>query len=126
MNAWVRDQVGLEFVEVDVEGAIESERSSDRRNDLAEQSVQIFVRGSRNAQVLLADIVDRLIVNHECAVGMFKSSMGGENGIVRLDNSSGHLRCWVNGKLELRFFAIVNGETFHEEGGEAGAGAAAK
>ena len=33
VDTWVRDQVGLELVQVDVEGAIESKRGSDRGDD---------------------------------------------------------------------------------------------
>lgn len=33
MDSGVRDQVGLEFVQVDVQGSIESQRRSDRRDD---------------------------------------------------------------------------------------------
>ena len=33
VNTWVGDQVGLEFVQVDVEGAVEAERGSDGRDD---------------------------------------------------------------------------------------------
>ena len=37
-----------------------------------------------------------------------------------------HLRRWVDGKLEPGHLAVVGGDLLHEEGGEAGAGAAAK
>ena len=34
--------------------------------------------------------------------------------------------CWVDSEFEFSFLAIVNRETFHEEGSETGSGAAAK
>lgn len=33
VNTWVRDEVGLEFVEIDVEGAVEAEGGSDGGDD---------------------------------------------------------------------------------------------
>jgi len=33
VNSGVRNQVGLEFVQVDVQGSVESQRGSNRRND---------------------------------------------------------------------------------------------
>jgi len=37
-----------------------------------------------------------------------------------------YLGCRVNGELEFALLAVVDGEAFHEEGGESGAGAAAE
>jgi hypothetical protein len=36
VNSGVRHQVGLELVQIDVQGAIETERGSDGRNDCEE------------------------------------------------------------------------------------------
>lgn len=49
---------------------------------------------------------------------MLKSGVGGQNGVVRLDDGVGHRRGRVNAKLELRLLAVVVGETLHEEGTE--------
>ena len=37
-----------------------------------------------------------------------------------------HFWCRIDGELQLGLFAVVHGEALHEEGGEAGAGAAAE
>ena len=37
-----------------------------------------------------------------------------------------YLGSWVDGELQLGLLSIVNGETLHEQGGEAGAGATAE
>ena len=53
-------QVSLELSEIDVEGAIESERGGDRRNDLTNQTVQVCVGWALDVQVSAADIIDSL------------------------------------------------------------------
>merc|ERR1719206_1502243 len=88
--------------------------------------VQVGVGGPLDVQVATADVVDCLVVHHEGTVGVLQGGVGGQDGVVRLDNSSGNLGRGVDGKLQLRLLAIVNRETFHEEGGETGSGAAAK
>jgi len=56
-------RVGLELVQVDVEGTIEAEGGSDGRDDLRNQSVQIGEARLRDIEALFADIVDGLIVH---------------------------------------------------------------
>lgn len=53
---------------------------------------------------------------------MFQSSVGSQNGVVRLDDSGRHLRGGVDGELELGLLAIVDGQTFHQQGSETRAG----
>jgi hypothetical protein len=43
VDTWVRDKVGLELVEIDVEGAIESQGRGDGADDLGDQTVQVLV-----------------------------------------------------------------------------------
>ena len=45
--------------------------------------------------------------------------MGGQDGVVGLHHSSGHLGCWVDGKLQLGLLAVVHRQPLHEQGGEA-------
>ena len=63
MDAGEWNQVGLELVEIDVQRAIESQGSSDRRNDLGDQPVQVRKTGRRDVEVLLADVVNGFVVN---------------------------------------------------------------
>lgn len=56
----IRDQVGLELVEIDVEVTVESKRSSDGGNDLGNQSVEVGERGRGDAQVSSANVVDAI------------------------------------------------------------------
>merc|ERR1712061_737159 len=126
MDPRVGHQVGLELSEVNIEGTVEPQRSCDRGNNLSDQPVQVGVGGPLDVQVATADVVDSLVVHHEGTVGVLKGGVGGQDGVVRLNNGSGNLGRGVDGKLQLRLLAIVNRETFHEEGSETGSGAAAK
>lgn len=58
MNSRERHQVGLEFVQVDVEGSVESQRCSDRGDDLGDQPVQVGVGGRLDTQVSSTNVVD--------------------------------------------------------------------
>ena len=53
-----RNEIGLEFVQVDVEGSIESQRSGDGRNDLGDDSVEVLESGRLDSEVLSANVVD--------------------------------------------------------------------
>ena len=44
--------------------------------------------------------------------------MGGENGVVWLNNGCGDLGRWVDTELELALLAIVDRQTLHEQGAE--------
>ncbi len=126
VNARIRDQIGLELSEIHVEGAIETERGGDRGDNLANQTVQVGVCGALNVQVATADVVDGLIVDHEGAVRVLQSGVGGQNTVVRLNDGGGDLRGRVNGKLQLALLAVVHRETLHQEASEATARAAAE
>lgn len=116
MNTRVWDKVGLELVQVDIQGAVETERSSNARNDysieqlagqkksslfeesctLCNQSVEVLSVGPLNIQAATADIIDGLVVNHERAVRVLKSCVGSQDRVVRLNNRCGHLGSRVN------------------------------
>ena len=85
---------------------------------LSDQTVQVLVVGALNAEVATADVVDGLVVNHEGAVGVLEGCVGGEDGVVGLDNRGGDLRSRVDTELELALLAVVGGETLKEEGTE--------
>ena len=70
MNSWVRNQVGLELSNVDVEGSVKSQRGSQRGDDLSNESVQVGVGWSLNVEVSSADIIDGFVVKHDCNIGV--------------------------------------------------------
>ncbi|KAF1768825.1 hypothetical protein GCK72_000638 [Caenorhabditis remanei] len=115
VDSWVWDQVGLELDEINIEGSIETKRGSDRRHNLGDDTVQVGVAWTINAEVSTADIVDGFVVNHEGTVGVLKGGMGGKNRVVWLNNSGRNLWSWVDGELQLGFLSVVDRKTLHEK-----------
>ena len=122
VNSGVGDEVGLELGDIDVEGTVESEGGSQRGDDLSDESVQVGVGGSLNVEVSSADVVDSLVVEHDGDVGVLKEGVGGEHGVVGLNDGGGDLRGGVDGEAELGLLAVVDGESLEEERAETGAG----
>lgn len=81
MDTRIWDQVGLELIEINVEGTIETERCGDGGDDcspvsfsytqscgiptLSNQTVKILVVRTLQTKISPADIVDSLVINHE-------------------------------------------------------------
>ena len=91
VDTWVGHQVGLELSEVDIKSSIEAQGSRDGGHNLSNQSVEVGVGGSLDAQATAADVEDGLVVDHEGAVGVLQGGVGGQDGVVGLDNSGGDL-----------------------------------
>jgi len=111
VDARIGHKVGLELGEIDVEGTIEAKGSSQGRDNLGNQSVQVGVRGALNVEVAAAHIVQRLVVKAEGAVGVLKKRVGREHVVVGLNDSGGDLGSRGHGEGELRLAAIVHRET---------------
>jgi len=124
MDTGVGHQVSLELSDIDVEGTIESEGGSQGRDDLADQTVKVGVGGALNVEVTAADVVDGLVVEHDGDVGVLKEGVGGEHGVVGLNDGGGDLGGGVHGEAELGLLAVVDGESLEEERSETGAGTA--
>lgn len=58
---------------------------------LADKPVQVGVGGAFDVQVPPADVVDGLIIYHEGTVGVLQGGVSGQDGVVRLHYSCGHL-----------------------------------
>lgn len=86
---------------------------------MCNESVQVLVARSLNAQVSAANIVDRLIVDHERAIRVLERGVSGEDRVVRLDDGGGHLRSWVDTELQFALLAVVDGQPLHEKSTEA-------
>ena len=110
---------------VDVERAVEAERRRERRDDLGDQAVEVGVRRALDVEVAAADVVERLVVNHEGDIGVLEERVRREHAVVRLDDRGRDLRRRVDGEGELRLAAVVDREALEEERAQAGAGAAA-
>jgi hypothetical protein len=120
VNTRIRHQVGLEFSKINVQSTIESEGNSDGGNALSGKSVQVGVGRSLDFKVSSAHIVQGFVINHEGDIGVFQHSVSAEHGVVGFNNSSGNLRRGVDSELNLGLLAVVDRETFKEEGTETG------
>lgn len=116
----------LKLRQVDVQRAIKPQRRRNGRHDLADQSVQVGIRGPFNVQVSATYIVDGFVVYHERTVRMLKRGVCGQNGIVRLYHGCRHLRRRVDRELQLALFPIVHAQPFHEQWSKPRTGTTAK
>lgn len=125
VDARIRNQVGLELVEVHVERAFEAQGASERRDDLSDQAVQVAISRTRNIQSTVADVVDGFVVEQESAVGVLQQGVGRQDGVVGLDDSSGDLGRRIDAEVKLGLLAVVDGQALEQERAEAGAGTTA-
>ena len=90
---------------------------------MSHQPVEVGVGWPLDVEVSATNIVDGLVVDHEGTIRMLQSSVSGEDGVVRLDHGSGHLRGRVDGELKLGFLSVIDGKTFHKKRSKARASA---
>jgi len=124
VDSGVRNQVSLELSDINVEGTVESEGSGQGGDNLGNESVQVGVGGSLDVEISAADIVDGLVVEHDGDVGVLEEGVGGEDGVVGLNDGGGDLGGWVDGESKLGLLAVIDGKSLEEEGTETGAGTA--
>ena len=91
MNSGVRNQIGLEFSDINVQGSVESKGSGEGGDNLGDKSVEVGVSGSFDVQLSSADIVDSFVIKHNSDISVFKKGVGGKNGVVWFNNSGGNL-----------------------------------
>ena len=140
MDPGVGHQIGLEFIQIHIESPVEAEGSGDGGDDLGDQAVEVSVGRTFDVEIpefkpsqtnlfrgwiiLLETIeenipatyvVNRLVVDHKCAVTVLQSGMGAQSGVVWLYHSGGHLRRRVNAELQLGLLAVVDGESLHQK-----------
>jgi len=116
----VRHQVGLELGKIDVQGTIEAQGGSQRGDDLGDQAVQVGVGRTLDIQVATAHVVQSLVIQAEGAVSVLQQRVGGQDVVVRLNDSSGDLRSRGHSEGELGLAAVVNGQALQKEGAETG------
>ena len=121
-----RHEVGLELGKVDVESTIETETGGDGADDLGNQAVEMLVAGPGDVEVATANVIDGLVVDEERAVGVLDGAVRGQDGVVGLDDRSGHPWSRVDGEFELGLFAILGRKTLEQQGAKAGAGTTTK
>jgi len=118
VDSWIRNQVGLELIDIDVERTSKSKRGGQRGDQLSNQSVEVSIGGFFDIQRSLADIVDSLIIKHEGNIGVLQERVGREHRVVGLNDGSRDLRRGVNTEIEFGFLSIIDGQSLQEEGSE--------
>lgn len=86
----------------------------------------MFIRRTSNVQIAPTNVINRLVIDQECAVRVLDCAVGAENSIVGFNDGGADSRSRVHGKFKLALFAVVRGETLEEEGAEAGSGTTAE
>ena len=71
----------MELSQIHIESSIKPKRGRDGGHNLADQTVEVGVGWPLDVQVAATDVVDGLIVNHEGAVRVLKSRVGGQDGL---------------------------------------------
>jgi len=122
VDTWVWHQVGLEFGNINIQGTIESKGGSQGTDDLSDQTIQVGVGRLLDIELTSADIVQSLVVQAESNISVFQKGMGGEDRVVRLDNSGRDLRTGGDSKGQLGLAAVIDRKTFQQQGSETGSG----
>ena len=85
------DHVDSQFAEISVQLTRETQTGGDAGHDDGHQVVQVTVGGGGELQSAEANVVEGLVVNAEGLVGVLDQLVDGEGGVVRLNDSVGHL-----------------------------------
>lgn len=62
-HVYVRNRVGLELVQVDVERAVETKRGRDRRDNLSNETVDVSEAWENDVEMLLANVLKSLVAD---------------------------------------------------------------
>ncbi len=115
----IGDQVGLELIEVYIQGSIKSKRSRDRRDDLSNDAIEIGIGGPCCVQVISTQVIDGLIVAKEGDIRVLHDGVGRQKRVVGLHNRCRNLRRRVDDELQLCFLGEQVRESLHQKGSEA-------
>lgn len=63
VDTWIWYQVGLKFVEIHIESAIEAETRRNGADDLSDQAIQVLKSWSRNIQITTTNVIHGLVIN---------------------------------------------------------------
>ena len=105
-----------------VHEASQREKIKARRAYLSDQPVQVGVGWPLNIQGPSADIVDSLVIKHDSDISVLKKRVRRKDRVVRLNNSGGDLRGWVDGESKLGLLSVVNGKSLQKKRTKTGTG----
>jgi len=122
VDTGIGHQVGLELRDIDVQGTIETKGSSERRDDLSNETIQVSVGGTLDVKVTTANIVDGLVVKHNSDIGVLEERVGGKHRVVGLNNSGSDLGRGPGAEVQLGLLAVIDGKTLKEQAAKTGTG----
>ena len=93
MEAREGDHVDRQLPEVSVELTREPETGGDSRHGERDQVVEVTIRGTGELEVSEADVIERLVINHECLIRALHQVMKSQASIVWFNNSIRDLVC---------------------------------
>jgi len=111
----VRYQVSLELGDVNVQGTIEAQRSSQGRDALGNQPVKVGVSRTLNVEVTTADVIKSFVVHLASDISVLQEGVYTEDTIVRLNDSSGDLGAGPDGEGDLTLLAIIDRQTLEHQ-----------
>merc|ERR1711966_276991 len=114
------DEIDTELAEVRVELTREAKAASHTGHAGGAEMVEVTVGGSGELEGTEADVVQGLVVKAHALVGVLHKLVDGEGGVVRLDNSVGHLGGWHHGEGEHHTVGVLLADLGDEESSHTG------
>mmetsp|Transcript_19232 Transcript_19232/g.39751 ORF Transcript_19232/g.39751 Transcript_19232/m.39751 type:complete len:455 (+) Transcript_19232:1621-2985(+) len=115
MNTRVGHQVCLEFGDIHIQSTIKAKGSSEGRDDLGNQTIQVGVGRVLNSQVAGAHIVKSFVIQGEGTISVFQKSMGGQDTVVGFNNRGTDLGRGGQGEGKLGLAAIVHTQALQQQ-----------
>merc|ERR1712205_210289 len=120
------DEIDTELAEVRVELTREAEAASDTGHARRAEMVEVTVGGGGELEGTEADVVQGLVVKAHALVSVLHKLVDGEGGVVRLDDSVGHLGGWHHGEGEHHTVGVLLADLRDEESSHTGTSTATK
>merc|ERR1712225_135041 len=120
------DEIDTELAEVRVELTGEAEAASDTGHARRAEMVEVTVGGGGELEGTEADVVQGLVVKAHALVSVLHKLVDGEGGVVRLDDSVGHLGGWHHREGEHHTVGVLLTDLGDQEGSHTGTSTATK
>merc|ERR1719331_2066735 len=120
------DEVDTKLAQVRVELTREAKAASHTGHAGGAEMVEVTVGGGGELEGTEADIVQGLVVKAHALIGVLHKLVDGEGGVVRLDNSVGHLGGWHHGEGEHHTVGVLLADLRDEESSHTGTSTATK
>merc|ERR1711935_219528 len=94
VETWEWDEIDTKLAKIGVKLTRETKAAGNTRHAGGAEMVEISICWGGKLEGTEADVVQGLVVKAHALVGVLNELVHGEGGVVRLDNSVGHLRRW--------------------------------